>query len=119
MIDLSPSFFLCFERHRTWSVSCLCCFPLVRSLCPSDVVRSPLPVLLVVCLGVGRGVVCRAVVRCGVAYRSSLVSRVGRLGGVPAFLVSILSAVGGSLALRGSSRLIGAEDETGVLCLLG
>ena len=33
-----------------------------------------LPALLVVCLGVRRGVVCRAVVRCGVAYRSSFVS---------------------------------------------
>lgn len=42
------------------------------SLCPSGVVRSPLPALLVVRRGVGRGVVCRAAMRCGLSCRLSL-----------------------------------------------
>lgn len=109
VIGLSPSFFLCFECSRSWCVPSLGCLLLIRSLCPSGVV---LPALLVVCRGVWRGVVCRAVVLCGGACRSSFVPRVGRRAACPAFLVSWLSAGGGSLALRGSSRLIGTGGGT-------
>lgn len=54
-----------------------CLPPPLSSPCPSGVA---LPALLVVCRGVWRGVVCRAVVRYGVACRSSLVPRVDRRG---------------------------------------
>ena len=110
-INLSPSFFLLRMSSGLASPFPAACSSSALSV-PRASCRS-LPVLLVVRLGVRRGVVCRAVVRCGVAYRSSLVSRVGRLGGVPAFLVSWLSAGGGSLAMRGSSRLIGAGGGPG------
>lgn len=44
----------------------------------------------------------RAVGRCGRAYRSSLVSRIGRRTACHAFLVSWLSAGGGSVCRRGA-----------------
>ena len=99
--------------------------PPVRSLCPSGVVRSPLPASLVVRRGVGRGVVCRAVMRCGEAYRSSFVSLCRSAGRASAgrraaclrssSRYSVRAA--DCLPLRGSFRLIGTGCEV-VLPLL-
>lgn len=99
-----------------WRVSSLGCLLLIRSLCPSGVVRSPLPAPRVAYSGRAAGRVCRAVVRCGLACRLSLAPpcrSAGRWAACPSFLVSWLSAGGGSLALRGSSRLIDAGGGTG------
>lgn len=68
-------------------------------LCPSGVVRSPLPALLVARRGVWLGGVCRAVVRCGGACRSSLVPSCRSDACLSAFLVSWLSAGGGAVCL--------------------
>lgn len=93
------------------SVAC----PPACSLCPSGVVRShPLHALLVVRRGVRRGVVCRAVVRCDEARRSSLVPRVGRRIACLRFSSRGPVRAVDRLPLRGSSRLIGAGGGVGL-----
>ena len=102
MIDLSPSFF-CFERHRTWSVSCLCCFPLVLSL-PLGRRAFPSPRLACRPSGraAGRCLSCRRAVRCRLSLVACSPCRLAErwaAGYLPAFLISALSSVCGSLCV--------------------
>lgn len=92
----SPRLFFVLRMTAGRCVPSLGCLLLIRSLCPSGVV---LPALLVVCRGVRRGVVCRAVVRGGGACRSSLVPPCRVAGRSSLFLVSALSSVCGSLCV--------------------
>ena len=89
VIDLSPSFFLCFECPRAWRplFPAACSLP---ALCPSGVVGSPRFACRPSGRVAGRGLSCRRAVRCGVACRSSLVHRVGRRnGGVAGCLLCV------------------------------
>lgn len=106
-----PVFFLCFECSRSWCVPSLGCLLLIRSLCSSDIMSfSPRLACRPSGRAAGRGLSCRCAVRCCLPLVARFPCRAAWRRS--AFLVSWLSACGGSLVLRGSSRLIGTGGGT-------